>query len=152
MLIDQGVLVKQDGCWRPSEQNEAVLSELASPATPPEDTLIDQHYVLPLPRLPDTVQGVLAARVDLLSQVEKQVLQDAAIIGRTFWLGGLVELAGEGALFLDSRPANETASLPAVRQDERKYRAPTASETLHITIETLIQRNFIAETERSIRT
>ena len=83
MLIDQGVLVKQDGCWRPSEQNEAVLSELASPATPPEDTLIDQHYVLPLPRLPDTVQGVLAARVDLLSQVEKQVLQDAAIIGRT---------------------------------------------------------------------
>src|SRR6266581_6935663 len=130
MLIDQGVLVKQDGCWRPSEQNEAVLSELASPATPPEDTLIDQHYMLPLPRLPDTVQGVLAARIDLLSQVEKQVLQDAAIIGRTFWLGGLIELAGEGAINL----------------------APTDSETLHKTIEALIQRDFIAETERSIRT
>ena len=122
MLIDQGVLVKQDGCWRPSEQNEAVLSELASPATPPEDTLIDQHYVLPLPRLPDTVQGVLAARVDLLSQVEKQVLQDAAIIGRTFWLGGLVELA-----------------------------AGIDRETLNTTIEALIQREFIIETEKSLR-
>ncbi len=42
------------------------LGELASPAAPPDDTLIDQHYVLPLPRLPDTVQGVLAARIDLL--------------------------------------------------------------------------------------
>src|SRR5437763_8429905 len=121
MLIDQGVLVKQDGCWRPSEQNEAVLSELASPATPPEDTLSDQHCVLPLPRLPDTVQGVLAARVDLLSQVEKQELQDAAIIGRTFWLAGLLELA-----------------------------AGIDREALNTTIEALIQREFIIETEKSL--
>src|SRR6266704_2254184 len=85
ILIDQGMLVNQHGCWVISEQNETIMSELASPATPPEDTLIDQHYVLPLP-LPDTVQGVLSARIDLLSQVEKQVLQIAAIIGRTFWL------------------------------------------------------------------
>jgi predicted ATPase/class 3 adenylate cyclase len=91
MLIDQGMLVKQQGYWAISEQNEALLGELASPATPPDDTLIDQHYVLPLP-LPDTVQGVLAARIDLLSQIEKQVLQNAAIIGRTFWLQGIVEL------------------------------------------------------------
>lgn len=122
MLIDQGVLVKQDGCWRVSQQNVATLGELASPATPPDDTLIDQHYVLPIPRLPDTVQGVLAARVDLLSRVEKQVLQDAAIIGRTFWLQGLLELAGD----LDS-------------------------ETVFRTIETLIQHDFIVEAEKSMR-
>ena len=122
MLIDQGVVIKQDGCWRVSKQNEAALSELASPATPPDDTLIDQHYVLPIPRLPDTVQGVLAARVDLLSRVEKQVLQDAAIIGRTFWLQGLLELAGD----LDS-------------------------ETVFTTIETLIRHDFIVEAEKSIR-
>jgi predicted ATPase/class 3 adenylate cyclase len=122
MLIDQGVLVKQDGSWRVSEQNEAVLGELASPATPPDDTLIDQHYVLPIPRLPDTVQGVLAARIDLLSRVEKQLLQDAAIIGRTFWLQGLLELAAD----LDSR-------------------------TILSTIETLIQHDFIVEGEKSLR-
>ncbi len=122
MLIDQGVLVKQDGFWRVSKQNVAALGELASPATPPDDTLIDQHYVLPIPRLPDTVQGVLAARVDLLSRVEKQVLQDAAIIGRTFWLQGLLELVGD----LDS-------------------------ETVFRTIGTLIQHDFIVEVEKSMR-
>ncbi|HKV59520.1 MAG TPA: AAA family ATPase, partial [Ktedonobacteraceae bacterium] len=122
MLIDQGVLVKQDGCWHVSEQNEVTLGGLASPATPPDDTLIDQHYVLPIPRLPDTVQGVLAARVDLLSRVEKSVLQDAAIIGRTFWLQGLLELAGD----LDS-------------------------ETVLNTIEPLVQHDFIVEAEKSMR-
>src|SRR5579885_1256087 len=94
MLIDQGVLVNDHGCWHVSEENVATLSELSSPAIPPDDTLIDSHYVLPLPRVvPDTIQGVLAARIDLLSQVEKQVLQYAAIIGRTFWLSGILELA-----------------------------------------------------------
>src|SRR5579859_2469148 len=122
MLIDQGVLVKQDGSWRVSQQNVAALSELASPAAPPDDTLIDQHYVLPIPRLPDTVQGVLAARIDLLSPVEKEALQNAAIIGRTFWLQGLLEL---------------TANLD--------------SETVLRTIEALIQRDFIVEAERSVR-
>ena len=63
MLIDQKVLVKEDGSWRISTQNEGILSELASPSAPPDDTLIDLHYVFPLPRVPDTIQGVLAARV-----------------------------------------------------------------------------------------
>ncbi len=122
MLIDQGVLIQENGCWRVSEQNEAALSELASPAAPPEDTLIDQHYILPLPRLPDTVQGVLAARVDLLDPIEKQVLQDAAIIGRTFWLSGVIELAA----YLDR-------------------------ETVQATLASLAQHDFITETEKPAR-
>jgi DNA-binding SARP family transcriptional activator len=36
--------------------------------------------------IPDTVHGVLAARIDALSPDEKQVLQEAAVIGRVFWL------------------------------------------------------------------
>ncbi len=96
MLVDQGVLIRtKEGCWRIGDQNEALLSELASPAAPPEDTIIDQHYVFPLPRVPDTVQGVLAARIDLLSNVEKRVVQHASIIGRTFWLSALLELAAD---------------------------------------------------------
>ena len=35
MLIDQGMLVNEHGCWSISEQNEAIMSELARPATPP---------------------------------------------------------------------------------------------------------------------
>ena len=35
--------------------------------------------------LPDTIHGVLAARIDRLSGPEKLVLQEAAVVGRTFW-------------------------------------------------------------------
>src|SRR5690606_2971286 len=34
--------------------------------------------------LPPTVQGVLAARIDRLGEVEKEVLQTAAVVGKTF--------------------------------------------------------------------
>ncbi len=123
MLIDQQVLVNEDGCWRPGQHNEDILNELASPASPPEDTLIDLHYVFPLPRVPDTIQGVLAARVDLLSPTDKLVLQHASIIGRTFWLSALFELA---------------AGLP--------------SSTILNTLDSLMQHDFIIETEKHSRT
>ncbi len=39
--------------------------------------------------LPETVQGIIAARLDTLPTEEKELLQDAAVIGRVFWLGAL---------------------------------------------------------------
>ena len=42
--------------------------------------------------VPDTVQAVLAARIDLLPPAEKAALQAAAVIGRTFWAGPVNEL------------------------------------------------------------
>ena len=42
--------------------------------------------------VPDTVQAVLAARIDLLEPAEKAALQAAAVIGRTFWSGPVYEL------------------------------------------------------------
>jgi len=35
--------------------------------------------------LPDSVQGVLASRIDLLAPADKRVLQAAAVVGRVFW-------------------------------------------------------------------
>jgi class 3 adenylate cyclase len=43
--------------------------------------------------LPETVQGIVAARLDGLSAEEKRLLQDASVIGKVFWTGAL---AGEG--------------------------------------------------------
>jgi predicted ATPase/class 3 adenylate cyclase len=122
MLIDQKVLINENGCWRIGENTEAIINELASPAAPPEDSLLDVHYVFPLPRVPDTIQGVLAARVDLLSQTEKLVLQHASIIGRTFWLSALFELAS----------------------------GLTAEAILDI-LDSLIVRDFIVELEKQVR-
>jgi class 3 adenylate cyclase len=42
--------------------------------------------------VPDSLRGVLAARIDLLPAAEKEALQAAAVIGRTFWRGALREL------------------------------------------------------------
>jgi len=47
--------------------------------------------------IPDTVQALIAARIDRLDGVSKAVLQRASVIGRTFWGGAIEYLArGEG--------------------------------------------------------
>jgi class 3 adenylate cyclase/tetratricopeptide (TPR) repeat protein len=42
--------------------------------------------------LPETVQGIIAARLDGLAADEKELLQDAAVIGKVFWLGALATI------------------------------------------------------------
>ena len=45
--------------------------------------------------IPDTVQGVLSTRIDMLPPADKRVLRAAAVVGRTFWTGSVaVLLAG----------------------------------------------------------
>ncbi len=66
-LIDRQLLERQNGSWR--------LAELPTDFT-----------------VPDTVQAVVAARVDLLDPAEKQALQAASVIGRIFWAGPVYEL------------------------------------------------------------
>ncbi|MEA2331780.1 MAG: hypothetical protein QOH58_1918 [Thermoleophilaceae bacterium] len=44
--------------------------------------------------LPATVQAVLAARLDALEPFERQLVQQAAVVGRTFWEGSLAPLGG----------------------------------------------------------
>jgi class 3 adenylate cyclase len=44
--------------------------------------------------LPETIQGIIAARLDGLGIDEKRLLQDAAVIGKVFWAGAATELSG----------------------------------------------------------
>jgi class 3 adenylate cyclase/tetratricopeptide (TPR) repeat protein len=44
--------------------------------------------------LPENVQGIIAARLDALPEDEKRVLQDAAVLGKVFWSGGVASLTG----------------------------------------------------------
>jgi class 3 adenylate cyclase/tetratricopeptide (TPR) repeat protein len=45
--------------------------------------------------LPDTVQALLAARLDSLEPLERRLVQHAAVVGRTFWEGSLETIGGE---------------------------------------------------------
>jgi class 3 adenylate cyclase len=66
-LIDQGLLTRANGGWS--------ISELPAGFT-----------------VPDSVQAVLAARIDHLPPAEKAALQAASVIGRVFWTGPVYEL------------------------------------------------------------
>ncbi len=44
--------------------------------------------------LPESVQGIIAARLDALAADEKQLLQDAAVVGKVAWLGALEAIGG----------------------------------------------------------
>ena len=66
MLQDRGFLVRDSRGWRLEGEGE-----------------------LPLP---ETVQGMIAARLDALFLPEKELIQNAAVIGKVFWPGGLAAL------------------------------------------------------------
>jgi class 3 adenylate cyclase/tetratricopeptide (TPR) repeat protein len=70
--------------------------------------------------LPETVQGIIAARLDGLEPDEKALLQDAAVVGTVFWAGVLAQLDGR------DRPAVEE-SLHALARKEfvRRRRRPS---------------------------
>ena len=58
-------------------------------------------------RIPDTVQALIAARIDRLHPDERTLLRRAAVIGRTFWAGALAHLSPE----LDVEPSIENLLL-----------------------------------------
>ena len=71
--------------------------------------------------LPETVQGIIAARLDVLTREEKELLQDAAVLGRVFWVGGLGQ----------EREAAEAALHRLERREfvQRERRSTVAGET-----------------------
>ena len=44
--------------------------------------------------LPEAIQGIIAARLDSLSEDEKRLLQAAAVVGEVFWLGAVEAVDG----------------------------------------------------------
>ena len=68
MLIDRGHLQHDGGRWR-----------LATGAALP---------------VPESVQGLIAARLDDLPAEQKRLLQDAAVVGKVVWLGALAAMSG----------------------------------------------------------
>src|SRR4026207_1515314 len=46
--------------------------------------------------LPGSVQGIIAARLDGLDPQDKSLLQDAAVVGKTFWVGAIAAIGARG--------------------------------------------------------
>jgi predicted ATPase len=71
MMIEDGTLARADGAWRRVRDMPGAL--------------------------PDTVQAVIASRIDMLPALEKRAVQDASVVGRTFWRGAIEHLGIVGA-------------------------------------------------------
>jgi class 3 adenylate cyclase/tetratricopeptide (TPR) repeat protein len=68
--------------------------------------------------VPDTIQGLIAARLDSLSAEEKALLQDGAVVGKVFWLGALTAIGGiDGSAAAQRLHALERRQL--VRRDRK---------------------------------
>jgi predicted ATPase len=81
--------------------------------------------------LPGSVQGLIAARLDGLALDEKELLQNAAVVGRVFWTGSLG----------DDRPALDEALHALARREfvRRERRSSIAGETEYSFRHTLIR-------------
>ena len=69
MLLDRGHLVRDGSAYRPAGEVEAL-------------------------EVPETLQALIAARLDGLTQQERQVVQDGAVLGKTFTRDALSALSG----------------------------------------------------------
>jgi class 3 adenylate cyclase/tetratricopeptide (TPR) repeat protein len=67
MLIDRGYLRREGASWK-----------------------LETDETLPLP---ESVQGIIAARLDALSSEEKDLLQDASVLGKVVWTGALAAIS-----------------------------------------------------------
>jgi class 3 adenylate cyclase/tetratricopeptide (TPR) repeat protein len=78
----------------PAETQEALLARAGG------NPLYTEQYARMLAErgelegLPETVQGIIAARLDSLSTPEKVLLQDAAVVGTVFWRGAVEAVDG----------------------------------------------------------
>ena len=68
-LIDEGALERDGERWRATQS----IGEV---------------------KIPDSVQALLAARIDALQPEERRVLQEAAVVGRSFWAAAVEAVGG----------------------------------------------------------
>jgi hypothetical protein len=75
--------------------------------------------------LPETVQGIIAARLDSLDLEGKSLLQNAAVLGKVFWAGALAAISSVSVAELEERLR------PLVRREfvTRGRRSSVAGET-----------------------
>jgi hypothetical protein len=97
--------------------------------------------------LPETVQGIIAARLDGLEPEEKALLQDAAVIGKVFWAGAVAKMDGR------ERAAVEQ-SLHALARKEfvRRERRPSVEgESEYAFLHLLVRDVAYGQIPRAIR-
>jgi tetratricopeptide (TPR) repeat protein len=98
--------------------------------------------------LPESIQGLIAARLDALDAEEKDLVQDAAVIGKVFWAGAVAALVGRlrGAA-LDER----LHGLERKQFVRRERRSSVADETQYAFVHLLVRDVAYGQIPRTAR-
>jgi hypothetical protein len=121
MLADRGFLKKAGGSWR-----------------------LDRGKELPLP---ESVHGIIAARLDALAPEEKALLQDAAVFGKVGWVGALAALG-------NTQPFQVEQRLHTLERREflrRERRSQVAGERQYAFRHVLVRDVAYAQLPRALR-
>jgi class 3 adenylate cyclase len=121
MLQDRGFLVQSGGGWKLEEREQ-----------------------LPLP---ESVQGMIAARLDSLQPEDKDLVQDAAVLGKVFWSGALAALAGREAFLLEE----QLHGLERKEFVRRERRSAVAGETQYAFLHLLLRDVAYSQIPRAER-
>lgn len=109
--------------------------------------LLAAHGSVEPGRAPDTVQGIIAARIDGLSVEAKALLQDAAVVGKVFWSGGVGVLAGTDRWAVEER----LRTLERSELLQRERQSAVAGETQYTFLHDLIRDVAYGEIPHSER-
>ena len=97
--------------------------------------------------LPGSVQGIIAARLDGLAPDDKALLQDAAVVGKTFWLGAVAAVGGRDPSDLEGR----LHELERGRFVRRARRSSVGSETEYAFLHLLVRDVAYGQIPRGAR-
>jgi class 3 adenylate cyclase/tetratricopeptide (TPR) repeat protein len=109
MLIDDGLLLRDDGRWVP-------VGDLLTLAAPP------------------TIQALLATRLDRLEDEERALLQRASVVGKVFWWGAVSALAPEPQRAMVGSGLQSLVRKELIQPDPSSFRGDDAFRFRHILI------------------
>jgi class 3 adenylate cyclase/tetratricopeptide (TPR) repeat protein len=130
--LQSEVLSRADGNPLYAEQYVRMLQERKLLVRGPTGWQLEQRGELPLP---ETVQGMIAARLDALSPEEKDLLQNAAVVGKVFWRASLVAI-GDGSPGELEEPLHTLERKEFIRRDRR---SAVAGETQYAFLHLLVR-------------
>jgi class 3 adenylate cyclase/tetratricopeptide (TPR) repeat protein len=144
-LLDRAVLPAdvQAGLLERAGGNPLYAEEFARIAL--ERDALDAAETLPLP---ESVQGLIAARLDALSDEEKALVQDASVLGKVFWLQAVAQLVG-----VDSERAEGLLhGLGRKQFVQRERRSSMGGDTQYAFTHTLVRDVAYGQIPRADRT
>jgi len=100
--------------------------------------------------LPPTIQAVLTARLDLLDYVERTAIDCGSVIGLTFWLGAIKELAQEDAESEIRGAVARLVSKELIRPIRSSLRRQEAFRFQHILIRDVAYGSVLKETRAEL--